>query len=260
MARFAILAYAPSLHSKHAVIAALSAYELRDSLGSRWSDLLIEVARYAAETRQPWSDAPILDPPAVDSNEPRDLHALRNAIDSHDRPAAERWLAARLDDCADDLLTVAAEHIEAFLLTAAALKLSTILGNKGRYAALRIAIWDMLSAPPTGPSSPPLNDLRSKLLASAIAEKGSIESVNAVFLYDAAKNSVAFERVSSHLSALELKTGTAELPRFSAPAIYRLARDYGQHLRACAIGDERLKPATAYNLANAPSFADWSFA
>src|SRR6266508_521928 len=77
VARFAILSYAPSQHAKHAVLATLSGHQLRDAYGDRWDELLAECARYAAESRQPWSEPPILEPPAIDADQRRDVDALR---------------------------------------------------------------------------------------------------------------------------------------------------------------------------------------
>ena len=267
LARFAILAYAPSLHGKHSVIAALSAHEARDRFGDQWDELLIEVARYAAETRQPWSEPPILEPPSIGLNQPADISALRDAMAGRNRHAAERWLAARVGDAEEDLLTVAADSFEdggmTFLLVDAVIKLSRILGEKGKYAALRVAAWDLVSGIPrpwrrsrslsTAAARPP----HSGLVKNAIAEKGSIESVHAVLLYHAAEGN---DRVFDYLSSLELKSTNEELPRATGRPIYRLARDYGQHLRAFAIGDEQLQSATKYNLDHGESVADWSFA
>ena len=73
VARFAVLAYAPSQHAKHALLAALSAYDVREQLGDRWDELLVECAIYAAQSRQPWSEPPILDPPALDANQRGDI-------------------------------------------------------------------------------------------------------------------------------------------------------------------------------------------
>ena len=274
VARFAILAYAPSLHAKHAVIAALSAYEARDAYGARWDDLLAECARYAAESRQPWSEPPILDPPRVSADQRRDVNALREAVAARDRLAAERWLAARLDDddLEHDLFTVAADGFDDLgmkvIVTAVACKLSRILGEHGRFAALRIAVWEIWSAARRADSQSapdplrvgPTSDLRTRLVANAVTESGSIESVQAVFLYDAAKDTNVFDRVSHYLATLPLNEAPTVTPCQIDPPIYRLARDFGQHLRAFASGDERLQSATAYNLEHAPSFADWSFA
>jgi hypothetical protein len=254
------------------VIAALAAYEARDSYGERWDDLLIECARYAAASRQPWSEPPIMDPPAVDAGQRRDVDALREAVAAHDRLAAERWLAARLDDDPEpDLFTVAADNFDDLgmkvIVTAAATKLAKILGEKGRYAALRIAVWEMTANASVGQALLPVRTgksacptLRKQLVNNALAEKGSIESVQAVFLYDAAKDINVFDRVSDYLATLPISEAPPVPARRINPPIYQLARDYGQHLRAFASGDEQLMSATAYNLEKGPSFADWSFA
>jgi hypothetical protein len=256
------------------VIAALAAYEARDSYGERWDDLLIECARYAAASRQPWSEPPILDPPPFDAGERRDVEALRDAVAARDRLAAERWLAARLDDDPEpDLFTVAADNFDDLgmkvIVTAAATKLSKILGEKGRYAALRIAVSEMTANASGGQAPPPVrtgeapvlhDHLRSRLVNNALAEKGSIESVQAVFLYDAAKDTNVFDRVCGYLATLPVSEAPPVPARRIEPPIYQLARDYGQHLRAFASGDEQLMSATAYNLEKGPSFADWSFA
>ena len=254
------------------MIAALTAYKARDSYGERWDDLLIECARYAAASRQPWSEPPILDPPPVEAGQRRDIDALRDAVAAHDRLAGERWLVARFDDDPEhDLFTVAADNFDDLgmnvIVTAAATKLSKILGEKGRYAALRIAVWEMTASsvwPRASARDVPAEagppDLRKHLVTNALGEKGSIESVQAVFLYDAAKDTNVVDRVCQYLATLPITEGPPVPPRRVDPPIYQLARDYGQHLRAFASGDERLLSATAYNLENGPSFADWSFA
>ncbi|MFP5245672.1 MAG: hypothetical protein ACLGH0_03175, partial [Thermoanaerobaculia bacterium] len=64
VARFAVLAYAPAQHAKRAVVACRATWDLRDELEERFVPMIVECARYAAESRQPWSEPPILDPPA----------------------------------------------------------------------------------------------------------------------------------------------------------------------------------------------------
>jgi hypothetical protein len=270
VARFAVLAFAPSQHSKHALLATLAAHELRDDYGDRWDDLLCECARYAAESRQPWSEPPILDPPAIDADQPRDVEALRAAALARDRLAGERWLAARLDDddLLHDLLVVATDDFEDFghklIVTTAAWKLASILGEKGRYAALRVATWEIIADGGVIPSRADGEEsgrgLYETLVQNTIAENGSLESMHAVFLYHAAKDTPVFAHVCSYLSSLPMKSGGADLPRAETPPIYRLARDYGQCLNAFALRDPRVAAAAAYNLEHGPSFADWSFA
>ncbi len=53
--RFAVLAYAPSQHAKRAVMAARAAHEMLTF------ELVVECARYAAESRPPWSEPPIFE-------------------------------------------------------------------------------------------------------------------------------------------------------------------------------------------------------
>ncbi|HKR65747.1 MAG TPA: hypothetical protein VJZ00_18600, partial [Thermoanaerobaculia bacterium] len=82
VARFAVLAYAPSQHAKRAVMAVRAAHDMREAMGERWTELVIECARYAAQSRQPWSEPPLLDPPAIDETQPRDREELRAAIET----------------------------------------------------------------------------------------------------------------------------------------------------------------------------------
>jgi hypothetical protein len=233
-----VLAYAPSQHAKRAVMAARAAHDLRDAMGERWTDLIIECARYAAESRQPWSEPPIPDPPVVDDAQPRDIEELRAAIDAKDRPRAERWLAARVDDADDDLRTVA--RGDALLVTDAVLALAPLLGDKGRYALLRIAIWEMLA----DNSEEPSRESLEALIANAIAEKGSLESVRKVLIAS-----------SSPLPAFR-REGQGE-----GLEPYRLARDYAQTLLVHAAGlPEPLLAAVRENLEKGESFEEWSFA
>ena len=275
VARFAVLAFAPSQHSKHALLATLAARDLRDDYGDRWDDLLSECARYVAESRQPWSEPPILEPPAIDADQPRDIEALRAAVVNRDRLAGERWLAARLDDddLLHDLLVVATDDFEdlgqKLIVTTAAWKLASVLGEKGRYAALRVATWEIISYGNVIPSREDGEEsgrgldkgsLYESLVQNTLAEKGSLESVHEVFLYHAAKNTPVFARVCNYLASQPMRSSAIDLPRVGAPPIYRLARDYGQCLKAFALRDQRVAAAAAYNLEHGPSFADWSFA
>ena len=59
IARFAVLAYAPAQHAKHAMLSCLAAFDLRDEAGAHDDDLLTECAIYAAQSRQPWSEPPM---------------------------------------------------------------------------------------------------------------------------------------------------------------------------------------------------------
>ena len=73
--RFAVLAYAPSQHGKHALLACLAAWRLRAE--PYFDDVVTQCAIYAAESRQPWSEPPILTPPALDDDQRGDLEIGR---------------------------------------------------------------------------------------------------------------------------------------------------------------------------------------
>src|ERR1700674_1622887 len=136
IARFAVLAYAPSEHAKHAVIACLSAYEFRDQ--PSYDELLTECAIYAAASRPPWSEPPIADPPKA-----------APAEDASPRLRAEHWLAQRSDDpnFARDYFAAAAADFEdlghKLIVSVTAWKLAAIFGEQARYATLRIGVWEM---------------------------------------------------------------------------------------------------------------------
>src|SRR5260370_30388390 len=100
VARFAVLAYAPSQHAKHAVISCRSAWDIREELGERFDDVITECAIYAAGSRLPWSEPPITDPPAIDAGQRGDIDELRQCVATADRLRAERWLAKRYCDAA----------------------------------------------------------------------------------------------------------------------------------------------------------------
>ena len=284
--RFAILSYAPSHHAKHAVLAALSALDLRDELGSRWDDLLVQCAIYAAASRQPWSEPPLMDPPRVEAGAPAGVDELRAAITARDRLRAEHWLAARLHDDESlmrDLAAVAAEDPSdmghKLIITNAARRLASILGEKGRFVTLRMAVWELTAYAGEVIDSEPARDsdaLLRKLIVRCVDEGGSLESVHAVFLYDAALDCGVLDRVSGHLdrSAPPSETSRPDLTgdvQQPECLVYNLGRDLGACLKAHAVA-KRLRgrfpdaPLDAFvaaahaNLENAASLEEWSFA
>ena len=230
VARFAVLAYAPSQHAKRAVMACRAAYEFRSL------EMIVECARYAAESRQPWSEPPILDPPQVE--ELIDLHA---AIGAKDRIAAEHWLASHLDEAPQELRAFAKG--DALLMLDTALALEKLLGEKGRYALLRMVIAEILT-----PTDHPTDSIEV-LIDRAIDEKGSIDAVRNVLVWSA---------------GVPPAEQAASTPPSLAP--YPFARDYAQTLLAHAIA--RTLPhrageflaAVHHNLEHGESFAEWSFA
>lgn len=223
VARFAVLAYAPSQHGKRAVMACRAAH----GLGVDWT---IECARYAAQSRPPWSEPPILDAPLVE-----EVPELRAAIAANDRPAAEQWLAANLDD-APALLREVAKG-DALLMLDTAIALEQHLGDKGRFTLLRMVVHELFA------ESEHPDDPLELLIDRAIESKGAVEDVRAVFVRSAGVPPAG--------------------PAASSPPPYPLARDYAQtliaHAIAPAIGYRRdeFLAAVEYNRMHGESYAEW---
>ena len=260
VARFAVLAFAPSQHAKHAMICCLSAWELREDLGNQWDDLLTECAIYTAASRQPWSEPPITDPPALDENQGGDVDELRACVATRDLLRAERWLAKRyLDpDFAHDYFTVATDDFEdlghKLIVAVTAWKLAKIFPP---YPTLRTGIWEMTAYRGTAPSP-----IRGDVVEQMVANRGDIESAHAVFLYDAALQTGDEEIMKRVGAGFSPPSGLKAAATHFQP--YRLARDYGAYLKSFAVakrlGDNRIIDAAKYNLAHAESFEDFSFA
>jgi hypothetical protein len=140
VARFAVLAYAPSMHGKRSVMAARAAHLMRDACGERWIEIIIECARYAAESRPPWSEPPILD-----SSEPL--------------PAREE-----LERDAGD---------EALLMIETAFALIPILGEQGKAALLRIPQLALTSGDRTRSPEVALESAIDRVIET----RGSIEAM-----------------------------------------------------------------------------------
>ncbi len=283
VARFAVLAFAPSEHSKHALLAVVAAHDLRDEYGDRWDALLTECARYVAASRQPWSEPPLLDPPAVEA-EDAPLEALQAAIEAKDRLAGERWLAANLSDpnLERNLIAISSAHLDDFgsnlLITSAAFRLATLLGEKGRFAVLRAATWQLTAGAEGEEAGGEAVVDREKLLAlligEASAERGSLPSIHRVLLFAAAIETRS-ERALSYLARASRAPGVpiteARIAALQPPPVYSLARDYAQALLAWAVAKrlrgqfptvdlDALIVAAELNRQHGESFDEWSLA
>jgi len=282
--RFAVLAFAPSQHSKHALLSCLSAWDLREELGEQFDQAMIECAIYAAASRQPWSEPPILDPPKLDDAQRGDLGELREAIASSDRLRAERWLAKRYRDAdfAHDYFTAASDSFEdlghSLIVAETAWRLARLLGEQGRYAMLRVGMWEMVAngnrLPAAGGRNTDLESLCAALVSKIIANGGDIISTHTIFLFDAALQTgdeLVIARVAEQLSHIEPAKSPTTDARRPAPEPYSFARDYGSCLKAHAVA-KRLRPrfpnvdfdpmlvAVQHNLETAPSSEEMTFA
>ena len=271
VARFAVLAYAPSQHAKHAFLACLAAYDLREGLGAAYREMLTECAIYAGGSRLPWSEPPILDPPQV-----VEVPDLDKAIRDGDRLAAERWLAANLDapDLEQRYFEAAASDFEdlghKLIVSKAAWRLVPILGEKGKYAVLRAAAWEWTAYRGERFAGRETNvnreELIGRLVDDVIAEEGSLIATHNIFLLDAAIGTDQETRVLQYLddsappSGSETRGATIE-----GPKPYRLARDYAQTLIAHAVAQRipqtaSMLSAVHENLEHSTGFEEWSFA
>jgi hypothetical protein len=238
--RFAVLAYAPSQHAKRAVMACHAAWVLREQ--TDFVAMTVACARYAAEARQPWSEPPILEPPDPSAGS---LEELQLAMRDGDRMRGERWLSARLSDAHEALATIV--HGDARLMLDTAVALESLLGEKGRYALLRMPVWDLIAEPANTDPAEPFD----VLVERAVAERGSVASVRDVLLC----------RTGFSLSPGAPGEAEGFPEQAEACPAYPLARDYAQTLLVHAfVPHPRLIAAVHHNLEHGESFADWSFA
>jgi hypothetical protein len=251
--RFAVLAFAPSQHSLHALLSCLSAWDLRDDLGSQFDEAVVQCAIYAAASRQPWSEPPMLDPPRIEADQRGDVDELREAIAASDRLRAERWLAKRYNDAdfSSDFFTVASDDFadlgHKLIVASAAMRLADLLGEKGRYAMLRVGVWEMVAVGSgelgVGSGSQDLHSLCAALAANVVANDGDIVSAHALFLFDAAlqtKDDAVIARVAGYLSNVNASPAHDTKPAPALP-VYAFGRDYGACIKAHAIA-KRLRP------------------
>jgi hypothetical protein len=246
--RFAVLAFAPSQHSMHALLACLSVWDLREEI--EFDAAVVQCAIYAAASRQPWSEPPMLDPPKIEEDQRGDVAELREAIAASDRLRAERWLAKRYNDAdfASDYFAVASDDFEdlghKLIVVSAAMRLADLLGEKGRYAMLRVGVWEMVAVggEERGVGRGSAVDLDS-LVANVIANDGDIVSAHCLFLFDAAmqtKDDAVIARVAAYLPHVKHPTPDTRHPTPNV-SVYPFARDYGACLKGHAIA-KRLRP------------------
>jgi hypothetical protein len=269
VSRFTALAFNPSQHGKHALLAAVAAGELREMLGEQWGALLIECAVYAASGRLPWSEAPMFEPPPADPARDATPESIRIAVADHDLSAAERWLAGRLGES-----SLAADYFRAAreapgepggpLITAVACwKLSEAQDHHPSWPALRPALVEWCGAPRGGRPSPG-DDREPGERAVAIAAKlqaarGSIEVLHELLFLDADLES---RRILNGEPVVDLEVVTKD-------PVYPLARDFAAYLlahpaagrlaaRFGEVDPEVILDSCRYNLEHS-SWEDWSF-
>ncbi|HVT44638.1 MAG TPA: hypothetical protein VMT00_09630 [Thermoanaerobaculia bacterium] len=254
--RWAVAYYSTEEHSKHAFLACHSAHRLRESLGERFDDLLVECALYAADSRLPWSEPPVMEPPSIERDQPFDLGEIRDAVAAEDRPRGERWLARAIyePDFAPRFLTVAADDFgdlgHNLIVATAAWELAEVFPEEGRFPLLRAATWEwMAHREGTYVEKEHALDtetLFDRWLDVLVCDGGSPIAFHALALLDAAIRASAIAndrsillRVRDFLSNTLMTAPARALQpgdgREESPPIYRLSLDYGEYLKACAI-------------------------
>lgn len=284
--RFAILSYSSSQHGKHALLACLSAHDIRDFLGAHYGDVLTECALYAANSRPPWSEPPITDPPPLEGDPPELLEALVQ----RDRHAAERWLAAHLD-----APSLAAEYFSAavrcagdlghpLIVAVASWRLAVLMHPAGRFATLRVGLWEMIAAqtmlePFESTDAPPPKQIAHSLIEGMVQSRADVERAHALYHFDAAAQAITIAGDDAILNAVAARATSAETSKNSAVTepvpphafVYNLSRDLGSLLKSKAVatrlerefpglGAERIVAAALENLEHGPSFEEWGIA
>ncbi|HUP65506.1 MAG TPA: hypothetical protein VM557_09510 [Thermoanaerobaculia bacterium] len=288
VSRFAALAFNPSQHGRHAFLAGVAAWSLRDSPDS-FPEILVECAIYAAEGRLPWSEPPVTDPPAVGADHPAGLGEIEEAIEANDRNRGERWLAANLErpDLGARIFEVAARHLEdlghPFIVAAASWKLSMLQDRHPSYAALRPAVAELCMKREGGEArgttgAGDRREIALRLIDVFARSGGDPEPFHDLALFASALEaeeegcpSAIAERVIAAAGGGARPGGQShELPEPGSLAAYKLARDHAQRLKAewiarvlerhwSGIDCSAMLAAADYNLRSS-NFDEWSFA
>ncbi|MGH9459228.1 MAG: hypothetical protein ACRD2J_16455 [Thermoanaerobaculia bacterium] len=286
VSRFALLAYNPSQHAKHALLAVTAAWEVREDLGGDFAAVLAECAVYAANARLPWSEAPLLDPPRHEGQSVS-LDEAREAIRARDALRLQSWLAARIrsGELREAFFELAADDLRdfghPFVIATAAWKLSLLQDAHPSYPVLRVAAVEWCAAredePPQENEPLPDETLARVLAARVVARQGAVDAFHDLVLFDAACEAAALgapapvvHRVKAAIPRESAGGSPPDTRREMSAPVYPLARDYAELLLAHAIASRLrdrgwvadpgpLVAAAEYNLRSS-SFDEWSFA
>ena len=211
----------------------------------------------------------MFEPPPADPRLDATSESIRSAAAAGDLAAAERWLAAKLEES-----SLAADYFQAareapgemggpLIAAVACWKLSEVQDRHPSWPALRPALVEWCGAP-RGASAPPGADREPGERAAAIAakleaERGSIEVLHELLFLDA---DLEARRIVAGESAAVPEIETEDL-------VYPLARDFAAFLLAhpatarLAARFPEVDPGTIleacrYNRDNS-SWEEWSF-
>lgn len=285
--RFAVLAFSPSLHSRGAMYASVAVADLFERF-ERPASLLVECARYVGESRVPWSEAPVTEPPPVGNDQPTDDSALDEAVAAQDLHAAERWLAALVRDGIEPsrFFDAASRHagVEGYGFTTAVVswRIASWFPEHVRFAVLRTAVLEWLRArempQPSGLTGPEAVDVA---IRHYVRSGGQPHQFHPLLVLDATGQA---ERLTSspgrYTTVFERYVPTDRGDSRKLPErhwklddlVYRYAADYGFLVQSVPMserladqtgdreGCERIPDAAHHFLMSSEGFEEWSFA
>lgn len=285
--RFAVLAFSPSLHSRGAMYATLAAAELIEMFADP-CPLLAECARYLGESRIPWSEAPVTEPPRTADDQSTGDAAIDEAVRTEDLHAAERWLAALLREeaPATRFFDVASRHSgdEGYGFTTAVVswKIASRFPAAVRFAVLRTAVLEWVKAR-SGPVSSERKgeDAVAATIRSYVGSGGQPHLFSPLLVLDAARSAEEltsdpgryqplFERYAA--SDTEGSTQLPERKWSQDDLVYRYAVDYAFFLQSVPLAERltrstgdvesciRIPDAAHHFLSASEGFEEWSFA
>lgn len=279
--QFAVLAHAPSLPSRSALLAAIAARRL-DLQPSQRVALLAEVAIYAAATRRPWSEPPIFEPPAPVNDTSGE--AVRRAIDGGDREHAEAWLHAVHEDqqrLAEGSVAALSRNPESVLVTTACAGLLSEVDPHAVPAMLRVIATEWTTGDEPARTTPhaDASAIASRLGSRYVRSGGDVFVARALLQLDAALRltdlGATAELVQRAVDAIDVpgaeETSHANLSRRGEAPVYRLARDFGSWLLLCeaaprlathfpSLDFDEVIAAAEENAIHGAGYEEWSLA
>jgi hypothetical protein len=285
--RFGVLAFAPSEHGRASFLAVRTAPKL-ELTTAQAAALAYECAVYLADTRPPWSEPPIGDPPPLEAGQRDDQPEIEEAISSGDRLRGEKWLAANL---AHEQLPVRffsaaiAASGESLLTIPVALALWDValeVPAHVRFSVLRNAVNDWTQHPHevrvVSQSNRSWAEAMKPICAVAARGAATIFDLQRIVALDAARrlentagDALSRGAVAAILSDADDDGGGEERVELKAPPpVYALARDYATYLQLYGMKDlmtelvgreQSIRVLNAsWQLMQRENFEDWTLA
>lgn len=281
--QFALLAHAPSLHARSALLAVVASRGIALPDAAREA-LLCELAIYSAATRRPWSEPPIFEEPRAigDSSDA----VVLDAIDAGDRETVEAWLAALRNApqfrarLAAGAVAALSRNAESVVVTAACESLLGDVDVHAEPAILRVIASEWTAADAAASSNREERGRLASLLAErSVASGGDVFVSRSLLQLDAAMQlrawgaaDAATRAVASiEVPAVDDAASQNAASHSSGPPVYRLARDFASWLlltRAAprlvaefpSTDFDRVLAAAEENAKHGAAYEEWSLA